>query len=86
MRVLELPAYINEVCEAVRVQRRQRSLVLHDSQDNQELEDILLQVLSILQVIRQAGKNLYRRLYLNVVEIRGSLLLDHIGIHHIPGP
>ena len=60
MRVFELPAYIDEVREAMSVQRRQRSLVLHDSQDNQKLEDILLQVLSVLQTIRQAGKDLYK--------------------------
>ena len=60
MRVFELPAYIDEVREAMSVQRRQRSLVLHDSQDNQKLEDILLQVLSVLQTIRQTGKDLYK--------------------------
>lgn len=60
MRVFELPSYIDEVREAMSVQRRQRSLVLHDSQDNQKLEDILLQVLSVLQTIRQTGKDLYK--------------------------
>ena len=86
MRVFELPAYIDEVREAMSVQRRQRSLVLHDSQDNQKLEDILLQVLSVLQTIRQTGKDLYKWLHLNFVQIRGSLLPDHIGLHYIPGP
>ena len=60
MRVFELSSYIDEVREAMSVQRRQRSLVLHDSQDNQKLEDILLQVLSVLQTIRQTGKDLYK--------------------------
>ena len=51
MRVFELPSYIDEVREAMSVQRRQRSLVLHDSQDNQKLEWMRREISQITLVI-----------------------------------